>query len=70
VSSLSLKAKELRKMSAQELDKLLEDQRLQLLKLSAEKAARGTLDKPGTLKVTRKNVAKIITVLGEKSESS
>ncbi|MFP3219561.1 MAG: 50S ribosomal protein L29 [Candidatus Marsarchaeota archaeon] len=62
---MSLKAKELRKMKKEELLKLLSDQRLQLLKLSAEKASKGTLDKPGTLRVVKKNIARILTLLGE-----
>ncbi|MGC8670442.1 50S ribosomal protein L29 [Tardisphaera saccharovorans] len=62
---MSLKASDLRKMKREELLKLLEDQRLQLLKLSSEKAAKGTLDKPGTMRVVRKNIARILTLLGE-----
>ncbi|MGC8601348.1 MAG: 50S ribosomal protein L29 [Thermoprotei archaeon] len=66
MNALSLKAEELRKMEKEQLLKLLDDQRLQLLKLSSEKAAKGTIDKPGTMKVVRKNIARILTVLGEK----
>ncbi len=62
---MSLKTSDLRKMKREELLKLLDDQRLQLLKLSSEKAAKGTLDKPGTMKVVRKNIARILTLLGE-----
>lgn len=62
---MSLKTSDLRKMKREELLKLLEDQRLQLLKLSSEKAAKGTLDKPGTMRVVRKNIARILTLLGE-----
>lgn len=62
---MSLKPSELRKMKREELLKLLEDQKLQLLKLNAEKASKGTLDKPGTLKTVKKNIARILTILGE-----
>ncbi len=65
MSKLSLKIEEIRKMKREDLIKLLEDQKLQLLKLNAEKAARGTVDKPGTLKVVKKNIARILATLGE-----
>jgi len=58
---MSLSADEIRKMSPEDRRKLLQELRLELIKLRAQ-ASMGTLDKPHKIKLTRKNIAKILTV--------
>jgi len=64
---MSLSADEIRKMSPEDRRKLLQELRLELIKLRAQ-ASMGTLDKPHKIKLTRKNIAKILTV--EREEMS
>jgi large subunit ribosomal protein L29 len=58
---MSLSADEIRKMSPEDRRKLLQELRLELIKLRAQ-ASMGTLDKPHKIKLTRKNIARILTV--------
>jgi large subunit ribosomal protein L35e len=64
------KGSELRKMSKKELQDKLADLRSEMSKLNAA-AGRGTLKKEsGGLKVPRRNIARIITVIHEKERES
>jgi large subunit ribosomal protein L29 len=58
---MSLSADEIRKMSPEDRRKLLQELRLELIKLRAQ-ASMGTLDKPHKIKLTRKNIARILAV--------
>ncbi len=61
---MSLKPSDLRKMSREEKLKKLGELRMELLRLRLQ-AEMGTLDNPGKLRTTRKNIARILTVLRE-----
>ncbi|MEM1982146.1 MAG: 50S ribosomal protein L29 [Sulfolobales archaeon] len=61
---MSLSADEIRKMSREDRLKQLNELNLELLKLRAQ-AAMGTLTNVGRIKVIRKNIARILTVLRE-----
>ncbi|MCC6062016.1 MAG: 50S ribosomal protein L29 [Desulfurococcales archaeon] len=56
-----MSADEIRKMSPEDRRKLLQELRLELIKLRAQ-ASMGTLDKPHKIKLTKKNIARILTV--------
>lgn len=58
---MSLSAEEIRRMSMEERLKLLNELRLELMKLRAQ-AAMGTLTNVGRVKVVRKNIARILTI--------
>jgi large subunit ribosomal protein L29 len=51
-------------MSREEKLRLLQDLMAELAKLRAQ-AAMGTLDKPHKIRITRKNIARILTILRE-----
>jgi large subunit ribosomal protein L29 len=51
-------------MSREEKLRLLQDLVAELAKLRAQ-AAMGTLDKPHKIRITRKNIARILTILRE-----
>jgi len=61
---MSLSADEIRKMSSEERRKLLNDLRIELIKLRTQ-AFLGTLTNVGRIRVVRKNIARILTVLRE-----
>jgi len=61
---MSLSADEIRKMSPEERKKLLNDLRIELIKLRTQ-AFLGTLTNVGRIRVVRKNIARILTVLRE-----
>lgn len=62
----TLKAKELRKKNVDDLLKQLEDLRRELLRLRTL-SARGVIGKEsGKVKMVRRNIAKVLTVLREK----
>jgi len=61
---LSLSAEEIRRMSADERLKLLNELRVELLKLRSQ-ARVGTLTNPARIRIVRKNIARILTVLNE-----
>ncbi len=58
---MSISAEEIRKMPMEERLKLLNELRLELMKLRAQ-AAMGTLTNVGRIKVVRKNIARILTI--------
>ena len=61
---MSLKPKEIRKMSKDEKLRKLNELRAELIKLRTQ-AFLGTLTNIGRIKVTRKNVARLLTILRE-----
>jgi large subunit ribosomal protein L29 len=61
---MSLSPDEIRSMSREEKLRLLQDLMAELAKLRAQ-AAMGTLDKPHKIRITRKNIARILTILRE-----
>lgn len=61
---MSLSADEVRKMSMEERRKLLRELRMELLKLKTQ-AYLGTLTNVGRIRVVRKNIARILTVMRE-----
>ncbi len=61
---MSLSADEIRKMSPKERLKLLKELRLELIKLRSQ-AYLGTLSNTNRIKIVRKNIAKILTVMRE-----
>jgi large subunit ribosomal protein L29 len=62
---LSLSAEEIRRMSADERLKLLNELRIELLKLRTQ-ARVGTLTNTARIRIVRKNIARILTVINEK----
>jgi len=60
-----MKAKELRTKSLNELFKLLEEERKKLFNLRLEKSL-GKLKQTHLIKMTRKNIARILTIINEK----
>jgi len=64
VGKYKIKPEEIRKMSREERLKLLRELRMELVNLR-HKAAVGTLENPGKLRETRRNIARILTILRE-----
>lgn len=61
-----MKAKDLRKISEKELQKMLGEEREKLLKLRFDLAA-GKLKNVREIRERKKNIAKILTILNEKN---
>ncbi|MEM0131371.1 MAG: 50S ribosomal protein L29 [Saccharolobus sp.] len=61
---MTLDVKELRKMQKDELLKKLDELRLELIKLRVQ-SRMGTLKNTASIKNTRKDIARILTVLNE-----
>ena len=61
---MSLSAEEIRKMSPEERLKLLRELRLELIRLKTQ-AYLGTLTNTGRIKVIKRNIARILTVMRE-----
>jgi len=66
---MSISADEIRKMSKEERLKLLKELRLELLKLKTQ-AYLGTLTNTGRIKVIKRNIARILTVMREEELKS
>jgi large subunit ribosomal protein L29 len=64
-----MKAKEIRDLSSAELEKKLRDTRLELLNLRLRRQT-GQLEKPHTLHVLRKDIARMETILTEKKHGA
>lgn len=60
--------KELRSLGDTELKKRLEEFKKELLKLNVEVATGANPASPGKMKQTKKNIARILTLLREKEE--
>ncbi len=58
---MSLKPKDIRKMSREERIEKLKELRLELLKLRMQSDI-GTLDNPGKIRAIRKTIARILTI--------
>jgi len=65
---MSIDPDEIRSMSVEERLKLLEELRLELMKLRAQ-AKMGTLDNPSRIRIVRKNIARILTIINEEKKS-
>lgn len=61
---MSLSPDEIRSMSREERLRTLQDLMVELAKLRTQ-AAMGTLDKPHKIRIVRKNIARILTILRE-----
>ena len=60
-----MKASEIRKMSAEDINKKIAENKAELFELRMKQAT-GTLDKPHRINALRKDVARLKTVLTEK----
>jgi large subunit ribosomal protein L29 len=60
-----MKAKELRTKSIEELRKLAEDLRKKITEMMINKSL-GKLSKPHLLKITKKDLARVLTIIREK----
>ena len=61
---MSLSADEIRRMSPEERGKLLDELRIELMKLRTQ-ARVGTLTSTARIRIVRKNIARILTVINE-----
>ncbi len=61
---VSLSPEEIRSMPREERLRTLQDLMVELAKLRTQ-AAMGTLDKPHKIRIVRKNIARILTILRE-----
>lgn len=61
---MSLSADDIRRMSSEERLKTLNELRMELLKLKTQ-ARVGTLTNPARIRIVRKNIARILTVINE-----
>lgn len=66
---MSLKPDEIRKMSQEERIKLLKELRTELIKLRTQ-AYLGTLTNVGRIRVVKKNIARILTIMREEELKS
>jgi large subunit ribosomal protein L29 len=57
---------DIRKWSAEELEKKLEEYKSELLEQRALQASGGAIENPGRIKEIRKTIARILTVVNEK----
>lgn len=63
-----MKAKEIRAMNKEELEKKLGELRKELIKINAQISTGTTPKSPGHVKQIKKNIAKILTIIHEKKE--
>jgi large subunit ribosomal protein L29 len=68
VSDKPLKANEIRSMSKEERLKLLSELRRELIRLYSQARA-GTLTNIARIRIVRKNIARILTILNEENKS-
>jgi len=64
-----LKIKEIRKLSDQDLEKRLNELKLELLKERGNIEMGGNIKNPGKIKVIRRSIARILTLKKEKEKS-
>ena len=62
-----MKAKEIRSLSKEDLDVKLVELKKELIKLNAQISTGTTPKSPGQVKEVKKNIARILTVLTEKT---
>ncbi len=58
--------KELRQKTIKDLQKLLKDQKALLMKLRIKQHVEGGLENPMAIRITRRNIARILTIIREK----
>ncbi|MBT4651318.1 50S ribosomal protein L29 [Candidatus Woesearchaeota archaeon] len=61
-----MKAKELSKLEANELNEKIKELRRELIKDNAQVHSGGSPPNPGKLRQTKKNIARILTILKQK----
>jgi large subunit ribosomal protein L29 len=61
-----MKTAEIRELSTKELEERIETEKAQLLKLKLNHSI-SPLDNPMKITVTRKNIARLMTILGERN---
>ncbi len=61
---MSLSAEEIRQMSPEDRSRLLNELRMELIKLRTQ-ARTGTLTNTARIRIVRKNIARILTVVNE-----
>ena len=61
-----LDPKELRKLSIKDLEMKLKDIKLVLMKLRMKQQIYGTLENPMAIMITKRNIARILTIIREK----
>ncbi len=61
-----LDPKELRKLSIKDLEMKLKDLKLVLVKLRMKQQIDGTLENPMAIRITKRNIARILTIIREK----
>ena len=62
-----MKAKEIRSMSKEDLDAKLNELKKELIKLNAQISTGTTPKSPGQVRQIKKNIARILTIMSEKS---
>lgn len=62
-----MKAKEIRSMNKEDLNVKLEELKRELIKLNAQISTGTTPKSPGQVKEVKKNIARILTILSEKT---
>ena len=67
---MSLKTKETRAMSEEDLKNRLEELKKELIKHNAQIATGTTPKNPGMVKATKKTIARILTIIKEKSNKN
>ena len=65
-----LKVKDIRKMSKEERLAKLRELKAELLRFRAQQASGAPLENPGRLRVIKKTIARILTVINEEKKSS
>jgi large subunit ribosomal protein L29 len=63
-----VKKKDLAKMSKEDLEKQMKDLRMELIKQNAQRASGTTPKNPGQIKNAKKTIARIITIIKQKTE--
>jgi len=61
-----MRIKDLRKLSDEDLEKRLDELKLELLKERGNKEMGGNIKNPGKIKVIRRDIARILTIKREK----
>lgn len=65
-----MKIKEIRSMGKEDLNAKLEELKKELMKINAQIATGTTPKSPGQVKQIKKNIARILTILQEKSKEA
>ncbi|NHW44661.1 MAG: 50S ribosomal protein L29 [Candidatus Verstraetearchaeota archaeon] len=65
-----LKVKDIRKMSSEERLAKLRELKAELLRLRVQQASGAPLENPGKIRVIKKTIARILTVINEERKSS